>query len=150
MYEDQALLVTPEDIERLFPRPLDEHERTMLVGHLEQAEKVISIAFARQGRDFAEELERVPWLPDAAEIVIRSMVNAVVLVGANRGVRSVSSTTGPTNDAITFADVKAVDWGGVRLSDQQKRDLGLSAGHGPVGSFPPPMPWPEVIYPWNQ
>ena len=80
----------------------------------------------------------------AARRAIREMVAAAVIIGPNAGVRSVSSTTGPQSDSITYADVGAVSFGGVSLTDQLLELLGLLGGR-PRGNFPRPLRWPEEV-----
>lgn len=124
------------------PRPLSEPEKDRVAVLIDDAVEVIDMAFAKVGRSFALELESVPWLESAARRAVLEMVSASVLVGGHTGVRSVSSTTGPQSDSITFADVGSVSWGGVRLTSDLLRLLGL-AGQYPRGCFPPARRWPE-------
>ena len=100
------------------------------------------MAFLRAGRDFYAELETVPWLEAAARRVVLEMVSAATLVGTNTGMRSISSTTGPQSDSVTFSDVDSVSWGGVRLTDELLKLLGLWS-RGARGRFPRPRRWPE-------
>ena len=139
-------LVTVEDVvARLDPSPGKEtHQRIeILIG---DAERKIRTAFLKTGRDFDAALINVPWLRDEAEGVIREMVSAAIIIGPNAGVRSVSSTTGPTSDSVTYAHVDSVSFGGIRLTDAQREVLGLPAGGLPRGRFPRPRRWPEVIH----
>ncbi|MGV0327308.1 Gp19/Gp15/Gp42 family protein [Corynebacterium confusum] len=124
------------------PRDLTEPEKTRLGLLIDDAVELIDVAFARVGRDFSAELESVPWLEPAARRAVLEMVSAAVMVGGNAGVRSLSSTTGPQSDSITYADVESVSWGGVRLTDELLRLLGL-LGERPRGRFPSPRRWPE-------
>ncbi|WP_288833674.1 Gp19/Gp15/Gp42 family protein [uncultured Corynebacterium sp.] len=140
-------VVEPEFVAERIPRPLDADELKRLRVLVGDAVDEIEIAFARAGRDFQSEVELVPWLRVAARRVVLEMVSAAVLVGGNAGVRSVSSTTGPQSDSITYADVDSVSFGGVRLTDQQRLDLGLCFPGGARGRFPRPVRWPEVS-PW--
>lgn len=135
--------VTPEDIGKRLPRPLEALERERVAVLIEDAVEIIELEFARRGRVLGEELRSVPWLPAAVRRVVRQMVSAPVLVGVNVGVRSVSSTTGQVSDSVTFADVEHVDWGGVTLTDELAAYLGLVDG-APSGCFPQPGRWPEV------
>lgn len=138
-----ADLVTVTDIETRLPRPLDDDERDRVGTLITDAVEEIVTAFQKQNRDFAAELQTVSWLPATARKVIREMVSAAVLVGANVGFRSVSSTTGPTSDSATYADVGSVSWAGIELTDDQRSRLGLSTAAHPRGSFPRPPRWPE-------
>lgn len=131
-----------EGLKKRFPRPLTLDEEDRLVLLAQDALDQIRIAFLRRGRDFDRELETVPWLRFAAQSAVRHMVNAAVLVGQNVGVRSLSSTTGPTSDSITYSDVNAASWGGVLLTDGLLEQLGLGV-RGARGRFPRPLRWPE-------
>lgn len=124
------------------PRELTEEEMRRLDLLIADAVELIEVAFLQSGRDFNAELESVPWLAAAARRAVLEMVSAVVLVGGNTGVRSMSSTTGPQSDSVTFADVDSVSWGGVRLTDDLLRLLGL-LGERARGRFPRPLRWPE-------
>lgn len=124
------------------PRQLSTDEKDRLEVLIQDAVELIDVAFAKAGRSFAAELDSVPWLAPAARRAVLEMVSASVLVGGNAGVRSVSSTTGPQSDSITFSDVDSVSWGGVRLTDDLLRLLGL-LGERPRGRFPAPRQWPE-------
>lgn len=132
------------DLERIMPRPLEADERPRAEALLEQAVEKIRTAFLRAGRDFDAELVRVPWLPSTAKSVVLEMVGGAVLTGSNVGVRSVSSTTGPVADSITWATVDGAGFGGVLLTDAQRMELGLPVGGVPRGRFPTPKAWPEV------
>lgn len=137
-------LVTAEDVvSRLDPRPdPSTHERINLL--IEDAEFEVSDAFAERGRDFEQYL-KVDWQARRAARVVREMVSAAIIIGPNAGVRSASSATGQESDSITYADVDSVSFAGVRLTDAQRRALGLGGDGLPRGSFPPPRRWPEVI-----
>ncbi len=138
------MLVDPTEMAGGFPRPLDPWETDRLATLLKDAEELIRAEFARAGRDFdAELILYAAWLPVMAKRVIRSMASAAILVGANAGVRSASSSTGPHSDSITFAHVNATDWGQVTLSADHRRELGLGIGY-PEPSCTTPIRWPEV------
>ena len=138
-----ALVTVDDVVARLDPQPDPiTHPRIKIL--IEDAERKIRTAFSKAGRSFDSALVSVPWLRDEAEDVIREMVSAAILIGPNAGVRSVSSTTGPQSDSITYADVDSVSFGGVRLTDQHRLDLGLCFPGGARGRFPPPPQWPEV------
>lgn len=140
------MLVSFEDVNARLDVPLEEAARPRVEVLIEDAVAIVRTAFLKCGRDFDAELERVAWLADEVGRVVREMVSAAILVGPNAGVRSVSSTTGPQSDSITYADVDSVSFGGVRLTDQQRLDLGLCFPGGPRGRFPRPVRWPEVWY----
>lgn len=135
-------LITAEEIAGALPVDLTEEQRAKLDAQIELAEEEIALAFARRGRSFQNELAASEWLEMAARRAVREMVSAAVIIGPNAGVRSVSSTTGPQSDSITYADVGAVSFGGVALTDKLLELLGL-AGVRPRGRFPRPSRWPE-------
>lgn len=136
-------LITAEEIAGALPIDLTEEQRAKLDAQIELAEEEIALAFARRGRSFQNELAASEWLEMAARRAVREMVSAAVIIGPNAGVRSVSSTTGPQSDSITYADVDAVSFGGVALTDKLLELLGL-VGVRPCGRFPRPVRWPEV------
>lgn len=132
------------EIASRFPRPLTAEETDRIKVLILDAVSLIEVAFAKAGRDFKAELGTVAWLDAAARVVVREMVSAAIAVGANAGIRSASSTTGPQADSVTWADgIDFVSFGGVKLTDSQKLALGLVVGSVPRGSFPPPIRYPE-------
>lgn len=135
------------EIEARLPRPLYESEKPRMEALIADALEYLEVEFQRCGRELDKELARIPWLEAVARRVIREMVSAAVLVGPNVGVRSASSATGQESDSITFADVDSVGWGGVRLTDNQRLDLGLCIPGGARGRFPRPVRWPERVWP---
>lgn len=143
--------LAPEDeiIARL-PRPLDELEQQRLGKLIEDAAAELVVAFSDAGRNLVAELAAESVAPKVlhykAGWAIREMVSAAVLIGTNAGMRSVSSSTGPESDSVTFSDVESVSFGGVALTDRIRRRLGLPTGDRPVGRFPPPLRWPEVMH----
>lgn len=128
-------------VDRL-PRELTDAETKRLQVLIDDAVELIDVAFMQAGRDFDAELVTVPWLESAARRAVLEMVSAATLVGGNAGMRSISSTTGPQSDSVTFADVDSVSWGGVRLTDGLLKLLGLWS-EGARGRFPRPRRWPE-------
>ncbi|MCT1491349.1 phage Gp19/Gp15/Gp42 family protein [Corynebacterium sanguinis] len=139
------MLVTFKDVNARLDMPLEPAAQSRVDTLIEDAETMIRTAFLKCGRDFDAELNAVPWLEVEAHRVVREMVSAAILVGPNAGVRSVSSTTGPQSDSVTYADVDSVSFGGVRLTDQQRLDLGLCFPGGARGRFPAAPRWPEVV-----
>lgn len=139
-------LVTVEDVvARLDPQPdPSTHDRIGIL--IDDAEDKVRRAFLKAGRDFDASLMSVPWLEGEAEDVIREMVSAAIIIGPNAGIRTVASSTGQESDTITYADVDAVSFGGVRLTDSQREALGLPMGGLPRGRFPRARQWPEVIH----
>lgn len=124
------------------PRELTDAETKRLQVLIDDAVELIDVAFMQAGRDFDAELVTVPWLESAARRAVLEMVSAATLVGGNAGMRSISSTTGPQSDSVTFADVDSVSWGGVRLTDDLLKLLGLWR-EGARARFPRPRRWPE-------
>lgn len=134
-----SVLVTVDDIEKLLPRPLDPEER-------DRADKLIIAAMERIREEFGRAGASMPsaeWFELTHARVVREMVSAAVLVGINIGMRSASSSTGQQSDAVTFADVDSVSWGGIALTDEHRRDLGLPVASRASHRFPPPPRWPE-------
>ncbi|MGJ4108555.1 Gp19/Gp15/Gp42 family protein [Corynebacterium macclintockiae] len=136
------LEIDAEYVADRLPRDLTEDEMERLGVLIDDAVELIEVAFLRAGRDFRAELETVPWLEAAARRVVLEMVSAATMVGSNAGMRSVSSTTGPQSDSVTFSDVDSVSWGGVKLTDELLKLLGLWQ-RGARGRFPRPRRWPE-------
>ncbi|MGJ4099734.1 Gp19/Gp15/Gp42 family protein [Corynebacterium macclintockiae] len=136
------LEIDAEYVADRLPRDLTEDEMERLGVLIDDAVELIEVAFLRAGRDFHAELETVPWLEAAARRVVLEMVSAATMVGSNAGMRSVSSTTGPQSDSVTFSDVDSVSWGGVKLTDELLKLLGLWQ-RGARGRFPRPRRWPE-------
>ncbi|WKE50340.1 hypothetical protein J8244_09420 [Corynebacterium tuberculostearicum] len=134
--------INAEYVADRLPRELTESEKQRLEVLIDDSVELIEVAFLRAGRDFYSELETVPWLESAARRVVLEMVSAATLVGTNTGMRSISSTTGPQSDSVTFSDVDSVSWGGVRLTDELLKLLGLWS-RGARGRFPRPRRWPE-------
>lgn len=137
-----ATLVTVDEIAAVLPTDLEPGQEERVEALIELAEEEIELAFARRDRDFRAELATTSWLELVARRAVREMVSAAVIIGPNAGVRSVSSTTGPQSDSITYADVDAVSFGGVALTDKLLELLGL-VGVRPRGRFPRPARWPE-------
>lgn len=138
--------VSEQDITSRFPGELDSAQLERLRVLLDDAEAEIHAEFARCGRSFDDEMRLyASWLPHTAKRVVIDMVSAAVGVGDAVGVRTLSSTTGPQNDTITYAATDLASWGGVVLSDLHRRKLGLCSQDAPRGRFPAPkMTWPEV------
>ena len=93
--------VTPEDVRVRLAVPFEPGDTGRVQVLIDDALRKIRGAFARRGRDFDAEVERVPWLHDAAFDVVLEMVTSAIVLGPNAGVRSASSTTGPQSDSIT-------------------------------------------------
>ena len=134
--------VTPEDVRVRLAVPFEPGDTSRVQVLIDDAVRKIRGAFARRGRDFDAEVERVPWLHDAAFDVVLEMVTSAIVLGPNAGVRSASSTTGPQSDSITYADPGRIAFSGVKLLDEMLAELGLTVG-APQGRFPRPLRWPE-------
>ena len=106
------------------------------------AEDLIREALARAGRDLDDEVTFRPGFGFTVNRIIREMVAGAILLGANAGVKHVSSTTGAESDSVTF-DRAYGAWGGVWLTDEQRKDLGLPGSALPRWGFPEPWGWPE-------
>lgn len=140
-----ALDVTAIDVADRIPVPVTEEQLAFIEVRVQDSIDLIREAFLRRGRDFDRELETVPWLRLAATRVVREMVAAAVVVGAHAGVRSVSSTTGPQADSVTYTDAgQMVRFSGVALTDDLLAELGLYP-RGARGRFPRPIRWPERV-----
>lgn len=136
------LEIDVEYVAARLPRELSTAEMKRLEVLIDDAVELINMEFARAGRDFDSELATSPWLESAARRAVLEMVSAATLVGSHTGVRSLSSTTGPQSDSVTYSDVDSVSWGGVRLTDELLKLLGLWQ-RGARGRFPLPRRWPE-------
>lgn len=126
-------MVTVDDVVRIFPRPLtgEEHERAEFL--IEQALELIEMEFARRGRILGAEFTTSSWLPIAVKQAVRRMVGAAILVGEDVGRASVSSTTGPQSDSITWSQGIPIQWGGVDIDDGILELLGLGDTAMPRG-----------------
>lgn len=125
--------ITVDDVANVLPRALTEGERERAEALIEQAVALISLEFARRGRSLVGELESVEWLPAAVLQAVRVMVSQAVLVGEDVGRASVSSTTGPQSDSITYSQGVKLQWGGVGMTDDILDLLGLGASAVPRG-----------------
>ena len=140
-----ALDVTAIDVADRIPVPVTDEQLAFIEVRVRDSIDLIREAFLRRGRDFDRELETVPWLRLAATRVVREMVAAAVVVGVHAGVRSVSSTTGPQADSVTYTDAgQMVRFSGVALTDDLLAELGLYP-RGARGRFPRPVRWPERV-----
>lgn len=126
-------MVTVDDVVQVFPRPLtgEEYERAEFL--IEQALELIEMEFARRGRIFGAEFNTSSWLPIAVKQAVRRMVGAAILVGEDVGRASVSSTTGPQSDSITWSQGIPIQWGGVDIGDDILELLGLVDAAMPRG-----------------
>lgn len=140
---EPALLVTPEDVTVRLPasvKPLSQDDKERIATLIEDAEFLIRDEFAAVHRDFDAEMA-VPHRARTAARVIRQMVAAAIIVGPHAGVKSVSSTTGPSSDSITYQDPPQVSFDGVFLTDEQRRLLGLDVSAARPSYYYPPSTW---------
>ena len=61
------------------------------------------------------------------------MVSQAVLIGDNVGRASVSSTTGPQSDSVSYSQGVGIHWGGVGLDEAILDLLGLGVKGLPLG-----------------
>ncbi|WP_276652463.1 Gp19/Gp15/Gp42 family protein [Corynebacterium vitaeruminis] len=135
--------ITVDDIAGIFPRPLEPDEITRAHNLIQAALDLIEEAFLRAGRDFYREVETSRLLQLTVKRVIVAMISEAVLVGENVGRASASSTTGQESDSITYSQGVGIHWGGVYLSPEWLRDLGLCETGGGGFSFPPAKSYRE-------
>ena len=136
-------MVRVQEFEARFPRQLTPEEWQRANVLLSDAADLIREEFAREGKRLDEELVRAEWLSGAVRRVTFEMVSAVLLVGSAAGVRQRSITVGDTTESTTWADVESSAWGGLRLSTEHRRALGLVSGARASGNFPAALRWPE-------
>lgn len=127
------LVVTLDDIEKLFPRPLDPEEQSRAEGLIERALDLIDLEFMRRNRDLHDELLTRRDTPIAVRQAVTEMVSRAIHVGESEGRSSVSSTTGPQSDSITFSQGIGIRWGGIGIDDSIRQLLGLVASGLPRG-----------------
>lgn len=140
-----ALVDVDEIVKRLRPGtapPDKEWVAAMVDATVEQ----IELAFMVRGRDFTAEVEASAPLKRIARALVIELVAETVIAGGRKGIKSVSSATGPVSDAETYAVVTGAGWAGPVLSAAHLALLGLTDG-GPRGRFPAPLRWPEEIPP---
>lgn len=128
--------ITVEDISAVFPRSLEPDEEHRAEGLIQAALDLIEEAFLRHGRDFHQEATDSRLMQLTVKRVVREMISEAIHVGENVGRQSASSTTGPQSDSVTWSQGVGIHWGGVYLTPQWLRDLGLMS-QSPAGhSFP--------------
>lgn len=140
-----ALVTIDEFVARL-PRELDSAEHARATVFLDDAEEIVADALDAEGRDLDVEVASRAAFGRTVKRVIREMVAAAIMTGVNVGARSVTSTTGPTSDSVTWAVLPLAGWSTPELTDEMREQLGLSRP-GPRGKFPPAPRWPEVLLP---
>lgn len=140
-------MITASDLAALLPRPMGTEEVERADALITLAYEQIRRAFLKQGRDFDTEVTQSQWLGAEADDIVRELVAQAVLIGVNVNVQSVTSTSGPTSDSITYRNTPAV-WAGIKLGQQHLAALGLAGYATPRGHGPPPQRWPERR-PWK-
>lgn len=142
--------VALSDITTLFPRRLEIDEENRAVALIGAALELIEEAFLRQGRDFHAEAKASRLLQLTVKRVVREMISEAIAVGENVGRQSASSTTGPQSDSVTWSQGVGIHWGGVYLTPQWLRDLGLAGQSVSGHNFPRAKRYAEpVAYPYG-
>lgn len=121
------------DIEKLFPRPLEEDEQLRAEGLIERSLELIDLEFMRRGRDLEVEMLARRDVPIAVRQAVTEMVSRAIHIGESEGRAAASSTTGPQSDSITFSQGIGIRWGGVGVDDSIRQLLGLVTGGLPRG-----------------
>lgn len=134
---EPVLGITVDAVTLRLPRPLSPGESGRIGVLIEDAEQLLADELAVVGRDLADDLLHRPGFAGTARRVVYEMISAVVLVGANAGQRSASSTTGAQSDSVTWADTDGSRWGQLVLTDDQRSRLGLTGAQLPRGRFSP-------------
>lgn len=122
-----------EQVEALFPRPLEPDETTRAEALVKQAHDLIDLEFMRRGRDLIVELAVRRDVQISVKQAIIEMVSRAVHVGESEGRASVTSTTGQESDSITWSQGIGIRWGGVGIDDSIRQLLGLVTGALPRG-----------------
>ncbi|MGV3159855.1 Gp19/Gp15/Gp42 family protein [Corynebacterium sp. 32222D000AT] len=125
--------ISVDDVADVFPRPLLDEERSRVEALIDQSYELIELEFARRGRDFQHEVAGSRWLQLAAKQAVRIMVSQAVLIGDNVGRSSVSSTTGPQSDSVSYSQGVGIHWGGVGIDEAILDLLGLGVEGLPLG-----------------
>lgn len=128
------MTITLDDITGIFPRPLDEAERTRAEKLIAAAEELLEEEFLRAGRDFRDEVLTDRLLQLSAKRVIRGMVSEAIHVGDNVGRSAASSTTGPQSDSVTWSQGVGIHWGSVYMTEDWRLALGLLGGSSRISS----------------
>lgn len=127
------ITITTNDVAGILPRTLTDDETTRMGKLIERAVELIDMEFGRRGRDLEAEIVAKPWLSTAVKQAVLVMVSKAVLIGEDIGRASVSSTTGPQSDSISYSQGIGIQWGGVGIDDEILALLGLLAGGMPMG-----------------
>ncbi|ERS41830.1 MULTISPECIES: Gp19/Gp15/Gp42 family protein [Corynebacterium] len=127
------ITITTNDVAGILPRTLTDDETTRMGKLIKRAVDLIDMEFGRRGRDLEAEIAAKPWLSTAVKQAVLVMVSKAVLIGEDIGRASVSSTTGPQSDSISYSQGIGIQWGGVGIDDEILALLGLLAGGMPMG-----------------
>lgn len=130
------VLITVGDIAGIFPRELTSDEKLRAANLIDAAIELIDEEFLRRGRDLHTEIERSRLLQMTVKRVVREMISEAIHIGNSVGRASLSSTTGPQSDSVTFSQGVGIHWGGVFMLPKWLSDLGLVTG-GSAHCFPP-------------
>lgn len=135
-------MITVEEILTRLPEgtEIDSVERIQL--RIDDAVEVLEIELEEVGRDLHRDVELVPGFSRRVKIVLREMVTSMVMASGRRGIKSVSSSTGPTSDTTVYVDGETTGWATAFLTDELRAFLGLGK-QGARGRFPAPVKWPE-------
>lgn len=136
--------ITVDDLEARFPRPLTPVERKRAGTLLGDAAEEISAAFEEHGISLGERLTSTGFAT-VYKRTIREMVGAALLVGAQSKKKSASVTVAAISESGTWDDgvASSTGWVNVKLTDEQRRDLGLPVDGKSRGRFPRAPRWPE-------
>lgn len=125
--------ITTDEVAGILPRVLTDEEQTRMSNLIGRSVEIITMEFGRRGRDLEAEIVAKPWLATAVKQAVLVMVSKAVLIGEDIGRASVSSTTGPQSDSISYSQGIGIQWGGVGIDDEILALLGLLAGGMPMG-----------------
>ena len=125
--------ITTDEVAGILPRALTDDETTRMGKLIERAVELIVMEFGRRGRDLEAEIAANTWIATAVKQAVLVMVSKAVLIGEDIGRASVSSTTGPQSDSISYSQGIGIQWGGVGIDDEILALLGLLAGGMPMG-----------------
>lgn len=129
-------IIDVNDIAGIFPRPLEDDEKNRASSLISASLDLIEEEFLRRGRDFYKALDSSRLLQLTAKRIITEMISAAIHVGDNVGHAAASSTTGPQSDSVTFSAGVGIHWGGVYMTSEWLRQLGLSPEAGVAFQFP--------------
>jgi len=127
-------IITVENIAGIFPRPLEEDERSRAEKLLDRSLELIELEFLRHGRDLESEvMSRREAVLSVRQAVIM-MVSRAIHIGDAEGKASLNSATGPQSDAITFSQGVGIKWGSVGMDNEIRTVLGLAVAAFPRGN----------------